>query len=143
MKRRIRLAFVAMFGAAVVTILTMSSSPAHGQAASRGIPLSGVVRDAASAPIPEASVVLIRHSGQAPRSTGQEILAWGTTDAAGRFSLGSVVLNTEVAFPLETQVSWEYAVFTKSVARTVQDVAFTAPRSNSGVTAVVAEIQIR
>ena len=136
-------AFVPMLGTVLVAISMVGPSPAHGQDARR-IPMSGVVLDASRAPVANADVLLIRHAGRSQSQQSSEILARGTTDTAGKFSFGLVALNTDVAFPLETQVSWEYEVFTKDGTRSVQSVAFTAPRNNAAViTLVSAEIQIR
>ncbi len=135
-------AFVPMLGTVLVAMSMVGPSPAHGQDARR-IPMSGVVLDATRAPVANADVLLIRHAGRS-RNHSSEILARGTTDTAGKFSFGPVALNTDVAFPLETQASWEYEVFTKDGPRSVQSVAFTAPRNNAAIiTSVSAEIQIR
>ena len=139
-------AFVSMLGTVLVATSMVGPSPAHGQDARR-IPMSGVVLDATRAPVANADVALIRHAGRSPshRPThSSETLARGTTDTAGKFSFGLVALNTDFAFPLETHVSWEYEVLTKDGTRSVQSVAFTAPRNNAAViTSISAEIQIR
>ena len=143
MRQRVDLrAFVPVLGTVLVAMVFVGSSLAQGQSARR-VPMSGVVLDATRAPVANADVLLIRNAGRL-RNHSSEILAKATTDTAGKFSFGPVALNADVAFPLETQVSWEYEVMTKAATRAVQNVAFTAPRNNSAViTSVSAEIQIR
>src|SRR4051812_44302586 len=119
-------AFIATVLSVLFAMVMLGSSPAHGEGAQRAVPISGVVLNTNHIPVANAHVVLIRHAGQERPSLRHEILAQGTTDAAGKFSFGPVVLDTEVEFPRETQVSWEFAVETKDVMRMVRHVAFTA-----------------
>jgi hypothetical protein len=69
-------------------------------------------------------------------------VARATTDATGHFSFGSVALDTAVAFPLETGVSFDYLVATQGHTQRIQNIAFTAPRSNYAITSVNAEIHL-
>ena len=74
---------------------------------------------------------------------GLEILAHGQTDAEGRFDLGAVAMKSEVAFPLENGVLFEFGVRTNSEQRPVISVNFTAPRATDAtVESVNAEISV-
>ena len=107
----------------------VSSASLGAASAVRTIPMSGTVVDTAAFPVADVDVVLSR---QAKTSTGSEqfsTIGHARTDAAGHFSFGAVDLQSEVAFPLETSVSFEYHVQGALRSRRVVNISFTAPRS--------------
>jgi hypothetical protein len=105
--------------------------------------MSGTVIDVTGAPLADAHVALVRHTGRPPDSEGIEILAQGQTDPQGQFVFGDVALKTELVFPLETAIWLEYAVEKQGVTRRVDTIRFTAPRKASIVTSVEAELHVR
>ena len=107
------------------------------------MPMSGTVVDRTGAPLADAHVVLIRHTGRPPNSEGAEILAQAQTNAQGQFAFGDVALRAEVAFPVETAIWLDYAVAQQGLTRQVDTVQFTAPRTESRVRSVAAEIHVR
>jgi hypothetical protein len=121
--------------AALCPVLAAEGSPK--------VPVSGTVVDVVGNPVAGATVVLTRQTFRALDYNGISVLATTTTDDQGRFSLGDVALNAEVAFPLETGVLLEFTVSTQGTIRHVDDVRFTAPRTEtSTASSVAAEIQV-
>lgn len=129
----------------VAATVLLAIVPAHlsAQAESKKMPMSGSVVDVTGAPLADAHVVLVRHTGRLPDSEGVEILAQGQTDSQGQFVFGDVALKTELVFPLETAIWLEYAVEKQGVTRQVETIRFTTPRTASIVTSVEAELHVR
>jgi hypothetical protein len=106
-------------------------------------PMSGTVYDMMGRPIPQATVVLFRRTFRNNDSAGLARLASGETNDQGKFVLGDVALNAQIAFPLETAVQLEYTVLANGTERPVETVKFAAPRADGVVTSVDASIYVR
>jgi hypothetical protein len=59
-----------------------------------------------------------------------------------RVGFGEVALKSQVDFPLETGVSIEFVVMIDGKRPTIDSVQFTAPRSDSTVSSIAAEIWV-
>ena len=129
--------------AVIVISVIAASSMVGAQNSRRAIPMSGTVVNAQGLPVANANVGLNRHFLFASGGEGAEGVAQGRTDEQGDFSLGVVALDTDVAFPLETGVRFDYSVFRAGVRANVQSVTFTAPRDGTAVASVTARITIR
>ena len=113
----------------LLVVMLATAGPVGARVQSHGLPMSGTVVTLARLPVASARVALIRHTWMASGGEGHQVLAQASTDEQGAFSFGSVDLKSEVAFPLETAVQFEYTVLTNGRERTIGDVAFTAPRN--------------
>lgn len=127
---------------AVLSVLAVGSM-VGAQSSRRAIPMSGAVVNAQGLPIAGASVLLLRHTTSAMGGEAEAIVAQGRTDQQGLFSLGSVALDTEIAFPLETGLRFDYLVKRDGASLEVAGVTFTAPRDGVLVASVAARISVR
>jgi hypothetical protein len=107
------------------------------------LPMSGTVIDLMGRPVADLDVTLTRHSFRPPDHEGFQSVAYAKTDSQGKFSFGDVAVNTEIAFPLETGAVFEYEVRKDRAQRLIDNIKFTAPRTDSVVTSVSAEIYVR
>lgn len=114
------------------------------QGTGRTIPVTGIVVDGSGAPVAGAHVVLLRHS-QSVNGEGGSTLAQADTDRTGAFSFGSINLQTEIRFPLETGARLQYIVSSAGGDRPLPiNIEFTAPRSGPdyAVTSVYAKLTV-
>jgi len=122
------------FGVVAMAMAVLAvGSLAVAQNSRPALPMSGAVVDLQGSPVAGANVLLSRLATSARGARGFETVAQARTDAQGRFTFGSVRLDTSVAFPLETGVRFEYSVQQDNRQRAVSDVSYTAPRDRSGV----------
>lgn len=136
MKLRLGLTFVVL--TAIVSIaLAAQESP-------KGPLMSGTVKAVGSGqPVSGAHVWLIRHAtNNATHGESLEILAKGQTDETGRFSFGSVTLRNELEFPLEGSISIEYGIMKDGQSLRVIDANFSAPRRDSVITSIEANLLV-
>ena len=129
--------------AVIVISMLAAGSMVGAQNSRRAIPMSGTVVNAQGLPVANANVGLNRRFLFASGGEGAESVAQGRTDEQGDFSLGVVALDTDVSFPLETGVRFDYSVFRAGVRANVTGVTFTAPREGAALASVSARITVR
>jgi hypothetical protein len=125
---------------AVVSFGAMAGAQVDG---ARSIPMGGTIEDSQGRPVGGASVVLVRRATYARGGASVARVATGRSDDRGAFSFGAVAIETEVAFPLETAVRFDYEVFRDGADVRVDAVSFTAPRSGGALASVAAQIRLR
>ena len=107
------------------------------------VPMSGSIVDAQNQPVAGADVILERQATSATGGQSLQTVASGRTDARGGFTLDVVSLDTEVRFPLETEVRLTYGVRHADRSAAIDSVTFTAPRSAGAITSVEARIRLK
>jgi hypothetical protein len=126
----------------VVPVLALAAI-AGAQNSRPSIAMDGAVIDALGQPVTDATVILVRAGSTAGGGSTVQRASSGRTDSRGSFSLGRVALETEVSFPLETGVRFDYQVMRNGSLADVADLSFVAPREDGRVAAVSARIRLR
>jgi hypothetical protein len=107
------------------------------------IPMGGTVVDLQGIPVGGADVFFNRRSTFASGGTTVEMVASARTDPQGGFSFGSVPLVTDLAFPLETAVRFDYEVRRQGEVRPLEEVTFSAPRKGTALASISASLRVR